>query len=296
MKLKHFVYLIAMIALNNCIAEGKIINASDFNAGAIQSPEIVTGNKSPTLNGMGYILYDISPLGKEFVVQEAKPNKNVIEIGAGFNNIPIEALRQNVLSYTANDMSREHLAILIARVKEAFGDKAAEKIKSLQILLAKAPDELPKVHEKYDAIIADRVIHFMPPEAILRFIKWSKDALKTGGKMYIATASPYSKPYTKLFPEYLKRLEQHDLFPGHFTTIMQDINPDVMKENYPKYKLPNEMVLFSRKDLIALFEREGMRVLKSYSMRIPTEKETSWGIVPDEESNVVGVVVVKEHN
>ena len=131
----------------------------------------------------------------------------------------------------------------------------------------------------------------MTPVEIVQFIDWVKKALKKGGKIYVVTASPYSKSYHKILPNYLARLAKGDLFPGHFTNIMQSIDTSVM-ENYPGYLVPDEMVLFSRLDLVNLFKREGMKVINSYSLKIPTETETRWIGAADDESNTVGIIAV----
>jgi len=258
----------------------------------IQVPEILTGNKSATLNGTGYIFFVITPVGHSFIKNEAHPDKSVLEIGCGYNNIVIEALQKGVGSYTANDISEEHLKILRARVNQFFGQNALTKLKHLHFLTAKAPTELPVAIEQYDAILADKVIHFMTPDEITQFISWSKKALKKEGKLYVVTASPYSKTYKKMLPQYLENLARGDKFPGHIKNIMSNLDQTVM-QNYPQYKVPDEMVLFSRSDLINLFQREGMEVTESYSLKIPTEGENTWSLINDKESNVVGVVAKK---
>ncbi|MFN7038322.1 MAG: class I SAM-dependent methyltransferase [Alphaproteobacteria bacterium] len=280
------VLLVILMFNSNFIFASEEISASQLDLQTISAPELVTGNKSPTINGMGYIFLTISPIGEIFLKEEAQASKNLLEIGAGYNNIPIEALKRGVLQYTANDISKEHLNILAYRVKEQLGNAA---LKNLILIEGKAPTDLPIKKNEYDAILADKVIHFMKPEEIIRFIEWSKSALKKNGKIYITTASPYSKTYHKILPNYLEKLEQNIDFPGHFTNIMQSVDKSVM-QNYPKYLVPNEMVLFSRNDLVKLFEKNGMKVIKSYSFKIPTETEHEYQIVSDTESNLVGII------
>ncbi len=256
-------------------------------------PKIVAGNKIPTLNGTGYIFYSISPLGKTFIKNEAKPQKTILEIGAGFNNIVIESLRMGIGSYTANDILDDHLNILVERIRYYFGESAEEKLQSLRLLCAKAPTELPFKHRAYDAILADKVIHFMSPEEILQFIRWSRSALKKNGKIYILTASPYSSTYKNRLADYLSRVEQGVKFPGYINEVMNHLDPSAM-QNYPQFKVPNQMLLLSRRELIELLEEEGMKVVESFSLRIPTEDCEKWVSVQDDISNVVGVVAINK--
>ena len=55
------------------------------------------------------------------------------------------------------------------------------------------------------------------------------------------------------------------------------------------------MVLFSRNDLINLFQKHGLQVIASYSLQIPTAEETDWKVVSDEESNVVGIIAMRSY-
>ncbi len=295
---KLFLYSIITTIFTICFIPSslaKLKTSEDMNTKPITEKqiEIVVGDKSPTLNGMGYIYLNISPLGRDFIANEAFPTKTVFEIGSGYNNIPIEFLKKGIKQYVANDLSQEHLEILENRIKQTFGNEAENKLKHLKLLQAKAPAELPDENNVYDAILIDKVLHFMSPEEIKECIGWVKKALKDGGKVYVTTASPYSKTYHKILPKYLKEKSQGNLFPGYVKNIMDKIDHKVM-QNYPKYKVPNEMILFSRTDLVELFEREGMRIIKSYSFQIPNEKEKLWKEVPDDESNLVGIIAEKQ--
>lgn len=267
----------------------KIIRATELGLDDVKTPEIMEGNKSPTLNGTGYIFFTISPVGKSFLEQECKPGKRVFEIGSGYNNIPIIALKNGVEEYVANDLSMDHLKILIKRVQQ---ENQGSLIHNLFIMQGKAPSELPSIQHKYDAILMDKVIHFLNPDEISQLIEWSKAALKKGGRLYVTAASPYSKLYARLLPEYLKRQEERYEFPGHFKNIMGSIDKNIAQQNYQNYKVPDEMVLFSRPDLVSLFQNHELKVISSCSLKLPTESTNEWVQCPDNESNVVGIIAV----
>lgn len=278
--------LFIMMMINHNVASAEIINVSSQDK-IIAIPESMEGIKRPTLNGNGYVFYSISPMAATFLEEECKPGRAVIDIGSGYSNIPIEAIKRGVSQYVANDILEDHLKILSQRVKEILGEDA---LKNLTLMLAKAPQELPASPQKYDAILADKVVHFMKPNEILEFIEWSKASLKKGGKMYVMTSTPYSTLYNKMLPEYLNRLKENKDFPGHFTNVMSNCNAS----NVPTYnhcQVPDEMVLFSRTDLIKLFEKQGMRVVDSYSLKVPKAEQAKWQTCGDEESNLAVVIV-----
>ena len=217
-----------------------------------------------------------------------------MDLGAGYSNIPIIALKQGVDQYVANDISLDHLKLLVKRAKESLGDAAEEVLGRLALLHGKIPEDLPVSPETYDAILADKLIHFLKPEHIDRFIDQAKMCLKPGGKLYVTTASPYSHAYGTILPEYLEREGRGERFPGHFTNIMDRLNTPMIQKNYHGYKVPDEMVLFSRSALVGLFQACGFKVISSYSLRIPSDDEPTWRPCLDGESNVVGLIAIKE--
>jgi DNA-binding transcriptional MerR regulator/precorrin-6B methylase 2 len=258
----------------------------------ISMPQMLAGNKSPALNGTGYVYYTTSPVSDAFLraipLGFQEEEKTVIDIGAGYSNVPIEALNLGVAKYIANDMSEEHLYLLVQRVKEAAGEQALNRLK---LIHGRAPYDLPKVQNAYDAILAEKVMHFMSPTDVKEFIAWAKDALKPGGKIYATVSSPYSKRYRNMLGEFHHKLATGAEFPGHFTNMMNTI--DKSFEDHPGFKLPDEMLLFSLNGLIKIFENNGLWVIASYSMLRPTANESEWIMVPDTESELVGVVAMK---
>jgi len=87
----------------------------------INLPPTLEGNRALTVNDTGYVYYTFTPLTEKFFKEEALPQKDLLEIGSGFSNVTIEALKNRVGSYTANDISKEHLDILVSRVRQELG-------------------------------------------------------------------------------------------------------------------------------------------------------------------------------
>lgn len=253
-------------------------------------PETLVGRKAATLNGTGYVFYEMSPLANKFITKEALFNKNILEIGAGFGNVAIRVLEKGVGSYTANDISKEHLTLLVSRIKNTFRNRADEKLKYLKLLLAKAPQGLP-TNELYDAVLMDKVLHFFEPEEIEYFIMWAKKAIKKNGKLYILTVSPHNKVFRdKVLSVYLERSFKGGRYPGFIKNVQECINRGQI-ENHPNFYLPKNMVFFSKSDLKSLFEGHGFKIIQTFSLVVP-EEDGAWRYVPDNKSGVVGIIAM----
>ena len=249
-------------------------------------PRLV-GNKSPTLNGMGYVFYTPTPMGELFLEQEALPGHHVFEIGSGYGNIPIEALRKGISSYTAFDLSPEHLELLKQRILQALGSAALERI---NFISGNAPRDLPYADRQFDAILLDKIIHFLTPEEIIQTLHWSKNALKPGGAIYASTVSPYGKHYNQCIrDDYESRQAAGERFPGATSKIMDSLDTQNM-QNHPELTLPDSMVLFTRPDLIRLLQSEGFIATHSFSLKHPNADNAQWQNVPVTESTLAEVV------
>lgn len=255
----------------------------------LQFPEILDGNKSVTLNGMGYVFFGASPICQKFL-DDCIEGKVVLDIGCGFSDIPLLALKKSITKYVANDLCLEHLDLLQQKIVSSYGNNFTAK---LSLLHGKAPDVFKNIEDKFNAILADKVVHFLSPKEIDEFIISSKNLLAKDGKMYVTTASPYSVRYKTILKEYLIKKANGDKFAGYFTDIMDRLNlSEQVQQNYQLYTVPNAMTLFDRENLVALFEGYNMKVVKSYSFKIPTVDQQEWLECSDKESNLAGVVVV----
>ena len=251
------------------------------------TPPPLVGNKSPTLNGMGYVFYTISPMGEIFLKEEARPDRHVFEMGSGYGNIPLEALRKGSASYTAFDLSPEHLELLKQRILQTLGSDALERI---SFITGHAPQDLPQASHQFDAILIDKVIHFLSPEEIIQTLHWAKNALRPGGTIYTSTASPYSKHFSQdIRDDYERRQAAGERFPGKTSHIMDLLDAQHM-ENHPDLVLPPAMILFTEPDLMRLFEEEGFVVTHSFSLKSPNAEQAHWQHVPVKESTLAEVI------
>lgn len=264
----------------------KFLTEEYLNAIDSVIPQTIAGNKSPTLNGTGYVFFTPSPLAQSFLQEECKPGKKVLDIGSGYNDIPLNAVKNGVGEYVANDICEEHLSILFKKLNLA----GLSEEKKLKFLLGKAPDILNQFENQFDAILADKVMHFFNPNEIKVFVELIKKSLKNNGKFYVTTASPYSPLYQEILPSYLARKKEGEEFPGFFNDVMTRLNHNVLEKNYQQYKVPNAMTLFDSGDLVDLFEKNGTKIIKSFCFKIPTAEQESWLECAEEESNIAGVI------
>lgn len=252
------------------------------------TPKLLEGNRSPTLNGMGYVFLTPTPFDQAFLEKECVAGKRILEVGVGFNNIPTLALQKNVAEYVANDISKEHLDLLFAKASKIL---SPEQLSKLKLVKGRAPEIMRQIEGKFDAILANKIIHFLSPDEIIEFLSNSKLLLKKGGKIYVTTSSPYSYVYNIRLDEYLEKKSMGQEFPGYFHDMMHKINHTghIDKLN-PDFLVPESMVLFARPELVNLFEQEGFNVIESYSLTIPQDDLNKWEICSDEQSRFACVV------
>jgi Methyltransferase domain len=254
-------------------------------------PKVLDDNRSYTLNGTGYIFLTPCPLAEVFLQNECNSGKRLLEIGAGFNDIPLKALNQDVTEYVANDLSKEHLQILHKKVLQA---NIGDKIDRLKLIDGASPEILKTISGKFDAILADKVIHFFEPHELKEFIELAKSLLHDKSRLYITNSSVYSNRYNGLVEEYMDRKKKGLEFPGYFTDVMDRVDQSTLTDkNYRGFRVPNSMIFFTREDLITLFEKSGFQVVDSCALIMPTQESPEWIKCKDEESNFVGIVAEK---
>lgn len=252
-------------------------------------PDILEDNKSHTLNGMGYVFFTLTPLTRSFLEKECAPGKRLLEIGTGFSSVPIDAIQKGVSEYFANDLSKDHLEILLRKAEKYLSPLS---LMNLKLLEGKTPEILSSLTGLFDAILAEKVIHFFTPSEIKTFIQFVQSHLREGGKLYITMASPSTKGYIKAQEDYEERKKKGEEFPGYFTNMKARLKKS--HTSGKAYEIPNSMTLFSREDLISFLENQGFKIIQSYALKIPSKEYPEWLLCRDEESQVIGVIAEKQ--
>ncbi|MDP1835749.1 MAG: class I SAM-dependent methyltransferase [Chlamydiales bacterium] len=263
-----------------------------IRATKVQVTKEISLKRIPTSNGFGYIFLTFSPLTADFIENEAHPGANLIEIGSGFGNVPIEALKRQVRSYEAIDICEQHLKFLQARTLEAREKDNSINPEKLHLMHAKAPQELAKCRDFYDAILIDKTLHFFTPEEVEQFLIWAHEALTPQGHLYVLTISPYISSYAeKVLPEYMANQSSGARFPGYVPDATEHLAESSRSD--ANYRVPKTMLFFTLEDLCTLFKEHGFCVEKEYSVKLPTEQCPEWTNVPPDESSLVGLKVRK---
>lgn len=244
----------------------------------------------PTLNQKGFIFMSLSPVANAFLEREAKWDKEVLEIGAGFNNVPLAALEKGVGHFTANDLSLEHLEILTTRIKESCG---VEKLEHLTLWRGKAPEEFPLCQETFDAILLDKVLHFSPLEEAREMLAWIHGALKDQGRIYVVTAPIQNPIYAAFVPLYQARKERGEKIPGFFHNIRGNLDEALIPKNIGQH-FPDDLLLVDQETLQLLLEEAGFEVEEHFFMKLPQSGETTWRPGDSHRYDFLGMIAVKK--
>ena len=150
----------------------------------------------------------------------AEQGGKVLEIGAAFGAATLEALAKGATVF-CNDIDAENLAVVRQRFIESTDDKS-ESITGDNSKLVLVPGELPNeligLPEKYfDAILICRVLHFFSGAKIEESLALLSKLLTPKGKIYIVCETPFLKNWQRFIPEFNRRVEDHEEWPGEIT-------------------------------------------------------------------------------
>lgn len=236
-------------------------------------PTTLNDIESPTLNDYGYVFSIPSPAAHDFTDQSNLESKRLLEIGAGFSNNAKTCLAKGVKSYIANDLEKKHLDIL------AESNPGNSRI---QFFCGRCPHDFNLLgNNKFNSILADKVLHFLTIKEISDFLTWSYSHLDIGGSLFILTISSTSSA-TKgsLNPIYLTDFEHNsEIFCGYVP-----INRD---------PLDHAVIFFTQDDLVKMVKAHGFQVVKTYSHLCPSNESPSWKDASKDQCDYVGVMAIK---
>lgn len=134
-----------------------------------------------TLNEKGAMHHSITDMGEQFLSIACQPDARVVDVGAAYGLLCLEALRRGASNITAVEMDRRHLLILARQVAEQM----PEKLGSLRLVHGAFPsEEVVRVLAEegpYDAINAVQVLggEFQKPYFLKIIWTFCKDFLRT---------------------------------------------------------------------------------------------------------------------
>jgi SAM-dependent methyltransferase/acyl carrier protein/predicted alpha/beta hydrolase family esterase len=226
-----------------------------------------------TLNRTGVMLEDLTDLSRSFAWYAGGCGDEVLDIGCAYGVATIAALEQgaNVL---AVDMEQHHLDILSERITE-------ETKQCLSIKQGLLPD-IDFEDERFGAIHASRVIHFLSPNDIQKTIKKMFRWLKPGGKLFLITDTPYVGYWQSKFLTYEERKAEGDLWPGYIKDVATVFDSKEV-DGAPSLINPLDPDTLCREVMAAGFSVERAEFIKNPSM--------SGSVKPGKEH--AGVIAVK---
>jgi SAM-dependent methyltransferase len=171
-------------------------------------PRAVEDGLIPTDNAMGIMTEEPSPAAEAFIELAARAGRPLLEIGAAYGNATLPALHVGG-TVIANDLSASQLGVLASAAPD-------EDRKRLVLMPARFPEEIRLGDAGLSGILAAQVLHFFDgPTVELAFqsaFRW----LEPGGGLYLVVMTPSLSFYSKLRPEYEKRVQRGERWPGIF--------------------------------------------------------------------------------
>ncbi|MBN9231209.1 MAG: methyltransferase [Legionella sp. 40-6] len=171
----------------------------------------------------GFTTTPCDPVSQQFIEHaalSAKHGGRVLEIGAAFGAATLEAIAKGATVF-CNDIDPENLAVVRQRFLETTED-SSESLTGDSSKLVLVPGELPNelfgLPEKhFDAILICRVLHFFTGSKIEESLALLAKLLAPKGKIYIVCETPFLRNWQRFIPEFNKRVEEHEEWPGEIT-------------------------------------------------------------------------------
>jgi len=199
----------------------------------------------PTLNQMGYMSPSLDLIQNAFVENCAQNSRGqFLDIGCGFGVATIPVVNQGC-RVIACDLDKRHLDIM----KELI---SVDKQHLLSFKIGHFPNTIRFPENAIDGINMSMVLHFLPPQTIVKAFKEIYACLKKGGRLYLTTSSPYQRSLVDFAPLYEQKLN-HEEWPG-------DI-PDISKYVPQRaHLLPRRNIVFCIQELSRLALKFGFHV------------------------------------
>lgn len=227
----------------------------------LEMPDPDSDGRIQTLNKKGAMSPDLDAMSREFVTFAALPNIKVLEIGAGYGHACQEALKQGSCNYHVNDMDLRHLKILARRI-EIFNK---DYLSFIHLIPGAFSSALNLSEDEYDAILIARVLHFMTPVEVSETLNQAYKILKPGGCIYAVMLSPYVKGYASFIPEFERRIQNNQPFPGYVENLTHYIDCNIVPETNQK-NMTDNFLFFNVKTANDSFEQAGFFVEKAVNM------------------------------
>lgn len=199
-----------------------VVNPKSISRVPVPAAKETTGIFTKTHNPFGgFTTTPCDPVSQQFIAHAAlsvEHGGKVLEIGAAFGSATLEALAKGATVF-CNDIDAENLAVVRQRFIESADDASITGDNSKLVLVpGELPNELIGLPEKqFDAILICRVLHFFSGAKIEESLALLSKLLTPKGKIYIVCETPFLKNWQRFIPEFNRRVEAHQEWPGEIT-------------------------------------------------------------------------------
>lgn len=164
----------------------------------------------PTLNGTGTMTKQLLACSEAFVDYAGQCEGEVLDLGCAYGGASLSALARGARVF-AVDMDPRHLEILTDQVE----GEARSRIETQQGMLP----ALDLEENRFAAIHAGRVLHFLNPEALqetmAKLFRW----LRPGGKLFVTCDTPYFPHWAAKLNDYEAAKAAGNLWPGYIADL-----------------------------------------------------------------------------
>jgi hypothetical protein len=199
-----------------------------FHPKKLSKPEpLPIGPFYRTQNKRGYAIERLDPYSGAFVEKASEKPQNVsLEIGAAYGYTLFQAAERGAKHLIANEIDKEHIAFM-KQESEKFSDT------EFTFILGHFPGDVDLQPASIDNILISRVTHYFTPELIVAAIKKIFLLLKSGGKVFLISETPYGKSFEHFIPIYENKKTTRDPWPG----IIEEVSKYMSRysEDNPEY-------------------------------------------------------------
>ncbi len=213
-----------------------------------------------TRNRMGWVSEKLGPVSELFVEfcrrgLDQGDTSPVLDLGAAFGVASLAALHTGAW-VIANDLDVAQLDPLLRGLRED------ERIR-LRLKPGRFPRELHFEPETLAAVHASNVFHFLTGNQLRMGMRAASRWLRPGGKLFVQAATPYQAPFALFVPEYARRVESGEKWPGWLPKV------SAYSKHRQLSQMPRALHLLDDRVLAREAESAGLIVERAWLFRRP---------------------------
>ena len=160
-----------------------------------------------TKNRMGWASEQLGEVSALFVEYAAGAGGPVLDLGAGYGAASEAALRAGAAEVIANDIERQHLEALEARL-------GPEDRVRLRTKTGRFPRQIEFDDGSVWAAHASNLFHFLTPRQVSEGFRKLARWVRPGGRIFVQAATPYQGVWAGFAEEYERRVARGEAWPG----------------------------------------------------------------------------------